>query len=95
MEGGYNMGVFPYGAIASANVIIKRNEKEEKKRRERERNTSHLSITIDDENIKIEPNIKREFDWVRAAWALTQVCKQKGQMETLQNLLSQDEGKEE
>lgn len=89
------MVVFPYGVIASANVIRKRDEKEEKERQEREKNISHLSISIDDENIKIEPDMKREFDWVRAAWALTQVCKQNGQIEMLQNLLSQDEGKDE
>ena len=35
------------------------------------------------ENTKINFDVKSDFDWVRAAWALINVCEQKGKLDTL------------
>lgn len=81
--------MIPFGAaVAACNVIRKRNEKEDKKSAKLRKKTSQIELNIDDDNVRLNFNVVQDFDWARAAWAIINVCKEKGQIENLKQIIT-------
>ena len=91
---------FPHAAIITACNTMRRNNEEAAKRRKQNIDKSILTkkimpqseiiLKINDESTAIEYNVVNDYDWVRAAWTLINICEQKGQMEQLQKLMSKE-----
>lgn len=83
--------------IAATNMMRKRREEEQRTLRAghttiyKEKETkSDITISIGEEDIEMSFNVNKDFDWVRAAWALVKVCEQKGQLDVLLRTLEQE-----
>lgn len=81
------MIVFPFGAVTAASNMIRKNSKQPKAEK---KPASRITITIDDENVQTSFEVINDFDWARAAWALTRICEQRGQAESLARLLKEE-----
>lgn len=82
--------MFPFGVVIAANTIRKRNDEQEKQKEKAQNPASHIELDIDEENIQIQFSVKRDFDWARAAWALTKACEANGQLENLHKILAEE-----
>ena len=76
------------GIIAASNMMRKQNDKYRESKVHlsplvSRNETSEITLSINQETTKISFDVKTEFDWVRAAWALIQICEQKGKLDSL------------
>ena len=51
---------------------------------------SEIRLNMTTDSLEINYNITDDYDWVRAAWALINICEQKGQITQLQELMSKE-----
>ena len=85
--------MFPYGVmIAAASISRRRREKEKQdnKRLAKEILSSSFSISVDIETIELKYNVKKDFDWARAAWALSELPTAYAQCAKKRGLRSED-----
>lgn len=86
------MVVFPYGAVIAACSSMRRNnEKKPNIPKEKTKPTSKFNISVNADTTNISFDVKNDFDWARAAWALINACKENGQEENLLKILKDEE----
>lgn len=83
--------VFPFGAVVAAVNRIRNDQEESKPKKRNPKPTSRIYISINDFDIKMNFKMANDFDWARAAWALTKLCEKNGQKDNLLKLLAEEE----